>query len=103
MKTSRIAALALIASAAIGMNAFAQSNDAGIDPAQNFVSTANAAQVRSEAAQANLERVQRGYSQDSGEYISGTPAFKSNISREAVRTEAIQSNRISMTRLTEAG
>jgi biotin carboxylase len=101
MKTSRIAALALIATAATGFNAYAQSADAGIDPAQNFVSTANAAQVRADAVQANAERVQRGYSQESGEFLSGTPAFKSDVARDTVRAEAIKASRT--VRVTEAG
>lgn len=103
MKTSRIAALALIASASFGFNAYAQSADAGVDPAKNFVSTADQAQVRAEAVKANADRIQRGYNNDSGDYLVGAPAFKSGVSREAVRNEAVQSNRISMTRLTEAG
>ena len=93
MKTFHIAALALIASAATGFNAYAQSADVGIDPAQKFVSTASAAQVRSEASQANADRIKRGYSSESGEFLSGTPVFKSSITRDAVRMEAAKASR----------
>ncbi len=101
MKTSHIAALALIASAATGFNAYAQSADVGIDPAQKFVSTASAAKVSAEAVQANAERIQRGYSYESGEFLSGTPAFKSSVTRDVVRMEAVKASRTS--RLQDAG
>lgn len=101
MKTSRIAAFALIATAAVGFNAYAQSADAGVDPAQGFVSTAIAAQVKAEAAQANADRIKRGYISESGEFLSGTPAFKSSVARDVVRAEAIKAVR--STRVTEAG
>ncbi len=101
MKATRIVSLALITFAAAGFNAYAQSADAGIDPAQNFVSTAKASQVRSDAVQANLDRIARGYSHDSGEFLSGTPVFMSTVSRDLVRMQALQvSQKI---RLTEAG
>lgn len=101
MKTSHIAALALIASAATGFNAYAQSADVGIDPAQKFVSTATTTQVRTEASQANADRIQRGYSSDSGDFLSGVPAFKSSISRDVVRMEALKASRA--IRLQDAG
>ncbi len=94
MKATRIVSLALIAFAAAGFNAHAQSNDAGVDSAQSFVSTANAAQVRAEGVQANLDQVTNSFSHDSAEYLSGKPDFMSTISRDAVRSEALKAVRI---------
>lgn len=92
MKISHIAALALIASAATGFNAYAQSADVGIDPAQKFVSTLSRAEVQTEAAKAARDTFQRGYNYDSGEYLISAPAQPSSMSltREAVRADAIK-------------
>jgi hypothetical protein len=101
MKATRIVSLALITFAAVGFNAHAQSADAGVDPAQNFVSTANASQVHADAVQANAARIQRGFSHDSGEYLSGTPEFMSTVTRALVRMDALKASH--NVRVTEAG
>lgn len=94
MKTSRIAALALIATAAVGFNAYAEtSSDNLFAPAQKTVSTLTRAQVQAEAVQANRDNFQRGYSVERGDYLISAPvqATGSTLTREAVRAEAIKS------------
>jgi hypothetical protein len=93
MKATRIVSLALITFAAAGFNAYAQSNDAGVDAAQNFVSTASVAQVRAEGVQSNLDRFSNSFSHDGAEYLSGKADFMSSISRDAVRSEALKAYR----------
>lgn len=93
MKTTRIAALALIATAAIGFNAHAESGD-NYQPqsAQKFVSTLSRAEVQAEAVKAVRENLQRGYNAESGDYAISAPAASngSGLTREAVRAEAIK-------------
>jgi hypothetical protein len=94
MKTSRIAALALIASASVGFNAFADttSDNYPLTSPQNAVSTLTRAQVQAEAVQANLESFQRGFQSERGEYLISSPAASTTpvLTREAVRAEAIR-------------
>jgi hypothetical protein len=93
MKTSRIAALALIATAAVGFNAYAETtSDNFFAPAQKTVSTLTRAQVQAEAVQAR-DNFQRGYSVERGDYLISAPvqATGSTLTREAVRAEAIKS------------
>ncbi|MBS7806620.1 DUF4148 domain-containing protein [Variovorax sp. PCZ-1] len=93
MKTSRIAALALIASAAVGFNAFAETSD-NYQPesAQKFVSTLTRAQVQAEAVKANRDSFQRGFNTERGDFLIGAPAQTPEVglTREAVRAEAIK-------------
>ena len=99
MKTSRIAALALIATAATGFNAYAEYSD-NFQPAgtQKFVSTLTRAQVHAEAVKATREAVQRGYNTETGEYLQAAPQpqTSSGLTREAVRAEAIKARSLNM-------
>jgi hypothetical protein len=93
MKTSRIAALALIASAAAGFNAYAgESSEFTPNAKENFVSTLTRAQVQAEAVQAVAVRQQRGYSSERDEFLFSAPASagQTTLTREAVRAEAIK-------------
>jgi Domain of unknown function (DUF4148) len=93
MKTTRIAALALISTAAIGFNAYAgETSDFTPDVTQKFVSTLTRAQVQADAVQANLEITNRGYNNDQGVYLISAPAQSKDMSltREAVRADAIK-------------
>jgi Domain of unknown function (DUF4148) len=93
MKTSRIAALTLIASAAVGFNAYAgETSEFTPDVSQKFVSTLTRAQVQADAVQANLEKIQRGYLNDQGVYLISAPVQSNAIAvtREAVRADAIK-------------
>jgi Domain of unknown function (DUF4148) len=93
MKTSRIAALALIATAAAGFNAYAESSDSyQPEPVQKFVSTLTRAQVQAEAIQATRDNFTRGYNYETGEYQIAAPAkaIGDTLTREAVRAEAIK-------------
>jgi hypothetical protein len=93
MKTTRIAALTLIATAAVGFNAYAESGDSyQPEPAQKFVSTLNRADVRAEAVKATRDNFTRGYNAETGEYLISAPAQATGaaLTREAVRAEAIK-------------
>ena len=93
MKTSHIAALALIASAATGFNAYADSSD-NYQPLseQKFVSTLSRAEVQADAIKAARDSVKRGYNNESGEYLISAPAqpYSMSLTREAVRADAIK-------------
>ncbi len=93
MKTSHIAALALIASAATGFNAYADSGD-NYQPQneQKFVSTLTRAQVQADAIKAARDSAKRGYNNESGTYLINSPTQPSSMSltREAVRVDAIK-------------
>lgn len=93
MKTSRIATLALIATAAVGFNAYAESGESyPAQDTQKFVSTLTRAQVQAEAVKAARDNIQRGYNAEALEYLIGAPAAASDagLTREAVRAEAIK-------------
>jgi Domain of unknown function (DUF4148) len=93
MKTSRIAAMALIATAAAGFNAYAETSDTyQPESAQKFVSTLTRAQVQAEAVKATRDNFQRGYSIERGDYLISAPAQAADmgLTREAVRAEAIK-------------
>jgi hypothetical protein len=93
MKTSRIAALALIATAAAGFNAYAgETSEFNPDAGQKFVSTLSRAQVQSEAVKAVRDNLQRGYIAERGEYLVNAPvqANDATLTREAVRADAIK-------------
>jgi hypothetical protein len=93
MKTTRIAALALIATASVGFNAYAESSD-NYQPeaAQKFVSKLTRAEVHAEAVKANRDNFQRGFNSERGDYLIGAPVQSSGsgLTREAVRAEAIK-------------
>jgi Domain of unknown function (DUF4148) len=94
MKTTRIAALALIATAAVGFNAYAESSDSyQPEPVQKSVSTLNRAEVQAEAVKATRDNFNRGYNAETGEYLTSAPtqATDAALTREAVRAEAINS------------
>jgi hypothetical protein len=91
MKTTLIATLALIASAA-GFNAYADSGDRyQPESVQKFVSTLSRAEVQAEAVKANRDNIKRGLNVETGEYLISAPAqvTGSGLAREAVRAEAI--------------
>jgi hypothetical protein len=93
MKTTRIAALALIATAAVGFNAYAESADSyQPEPVQKFVSTLSRAEVQAEAVKANRDNFKRGLNAETGEYLISAPAQATGaaLTREAVRAEAIK-------------
>lgn len=98
MKTSRIAALAILASLA-GFNVYADSGD-NYQPLSNqkFVSTLTRVQVQAEATKAASTAFRRGYNNDSGEYLISAPADASavGLKREAVRAEAIKARSVNM-------
>jgi Domain of unknown function (DUF4148) len=99
MKTTRIAALALIATAAVGFNAYADSGD-NYQPetAQKFVSTLSRAEVQTEAVKATRDNIKRGFNAETGEYLISAPAqvTGSALTREAVRAEAIKARGMSL-------
>jgi hypothetical protein len=86
MKTSRIAALALIATAAVGFNAYAEGVSYQADFTKQTASTLTRAQVQ---AQANANRDVNALYSEAGE--ARTPVTPSSLTREAVRAEAIKS------------
>jgi hypothetical protein len=90
MKTTRIATLVLIASAAIGFNAYAalDSNEPGqIDKS---VSTLSRAAVQAEAIKANSAKSQRGYIAESDIYLIGDNVQAPTLTRKAVLDEVIK-------------
>jgi hypothetical protein len=92
MKTTHIAALALIASAA-GFNAFAASGDNyPVVPEQTIVSTLSRAEVHAEAVKATREKLEHNFHSESGEYQIGAPvqATGSALTRAAVRAQALK-------------
>jgi hypothetical protein len=93
MKTTRIAALALIATTAASFNVYADSGDSyQPDSAQKFVSTLSRAEVQAEAVKANRDNIKRGLNVETGEYLISAPAQATGsvLTREAVRAEAIR-------------
>ena len=99
MKTSRIAALALIATAAAGFNAYAESRDTyTLQSTQKFVSTLTRAQVQAEAVKATRDNFQRSYNAQTGEYLISAPAATSDVglTREAVRAETIKARGLNL-------
>jgi hypothetical protein len=98
MKTSRIAALALIATAAVGFNSFAGDTSEFNPVAEKFVSISTRAQVHAEAVQAVAERQQRGYGSERSEFLFNAPVSsgQTTLTREAVRAEAIKTRSMNM-------
>jgi hypothetical protein len=92
MKTPRIAALALIATAAVGFNAYAgETSEFTPNVSTSFVSTLTRAQVQAEAVQANLDKIQRGYIVEQDVFlVSPAQTNASTLTREAVRADAIK-------------
>jgi hypothetical protein len=106
MKATRIATLALIATAAAGFNAYAESGDSyQPEAAQKFVSTLSRAEVQAEAVKANRENFQRGFISERGEYLVSAPAASTDVglTREAVRAEAIKVRGTSLLQDNNAG
>jgi hypothetical protein len=95
MKTSRIAALALIATAAAGFNAYAESSDNyQADFTQKSISTLSRAQVQ---ATANDNSLRGLYSEQGDAQIKlATPRSDATLTREAVRAEAIKSRGVNL-------
>jgi hypothetical protein len=91
MKTSRIAALALIATAAAGFNAYAEGVSYQADFTQQTASTLTRAQVQAEA---NANRAVNGLYTEVGE--ARTQATPSVLTREAVRAEAVKSRSVNL-------
>jgi hypothetical protein len=93
MKATRIATLALLATAALGFNAFASGSDTyQPEPAQKFVSVLSRAQVQEAAVAANLDNFKSGPVSERGAYSFTVSPQTSNtgLSRDAVRAEAIK-------------
>lgn len=93
MKATRIAVLALLATAALGFNAFASERDnLQPEPAQKFISVLTRAQVQEAAVNANLDNFKRGLVSERGNYSidSAAQVAGSGLTREAVRAEAIK-------------
>ncbi len=86
MKTSRIAALALIATAAVGFNAYAEGVSYQADFTKQTASTLTRAQVQAEA---KANRAVNALYSEAGE--ARTQATPSSLTREAVRAEALKS------------
>lgn len=92
MKASRIATFALLATAAVGFNAFAGDRYEP-EASQSFVSTLSRAEVHAQAVKSVRDNQQRGFNAESGEYLISAPAAQatSGLTREAVRAEALKS------------
>jgi hypothetical protein len=93
MKATRIATLALLATAALGFNAFASGSDTyQPESAQKFVSVLSRAQVQEAAVAANLDNFKRGLTSERGNYLidAAAQAPSLGLTREVVRSEAIK-------------
>jgi hypothetical protein len=99
MKTSRIAALALLATASVGFNAYAEiAGDYQAPIPQASSSTLTRAQVQVDAVQANKNDWSRGLYTEAGTTVGSVPVQSAGmkLSREVVRSEAINARGIRM-------
>ncbi len=98
MKSIRIAAIAVLATAAV--SAFAQSDrgDRWEPAGQPSISTLSRAQVHAEAVKANYENFKRGYSGERGEFAFSAPVTLSDsgLTREAVRAETTKARGVQL-------
>jgi Domain of unknown function (DUF4148) len=97
MKATRIATLALLATAAIGFNAYAGDR---YEPTVNSTgSSLTRTQVQAEAVKANRDAIQRGFNSERGEYLISAPVATDGapLAREAVRADALKARSSTLT------
>jgi hypothetical protein len=92
MTASRYVSFAVLAAAALGFNAHAQS-DRDYPPEAPTTSTLSRAEVQSEAIQAAKERARAGYVAERDGFTPEVAPAPSTVSREQVREEAIKAAR----------